>query len=77
MTRQGQAIRFTEDDVRPIRATRVRGITLEKGDYVVGFDVVEPDKDLLVATTMGYGKRTALVNTDRSVAVARECGPFS
>ena len=62
VTRQGQAIRFTEDDVRPMgRATRgVRGITLEKGDYVVGFDVVEPDKDLLVATTMGYGKRTAL-----------------
>ncbi|MGI6081956.1 MAG: DNA gyrase subunit A [Limnochordia bacterium] len=62
VTTKGQAIRFSEDDVRPMgRATRgVKGITLEKDDHVVGFDVVEPNKDLLVATTTGYGKRTAL-----------------
>jgi DNA gyrase subunit A len=62
VTLKGQAIRFSENDVRPTgRATRgVKGITLEEGDHVVGFDVVVPDRDLLVATTMGYGKRTPL-----------------
>jgi len=61
-TRQGQAIRFSERDVRPMgRAARgVRGITLEEGDAVVGMDVVTSDRDLLVVTEKGYGKRTPL-----------------
>src|SRR5690606_7516646 len=48
VTRNGQAIRFSEKDVRPMgRAARgVRGITLDEGDWVVGMDVVRSGADL-------------------------------
>jgi len=57
---QGQAIRFDENDVRPMgRATRgVRGITLAKGDRVVDVAVPGEDETVLVVTENGYGKRT-------------------
>jgi DNA gyrase subunit A len=59
-TALAQAIRFQENDVRPMgRATRgVRGIRLRKGDEVVGMDVVRPGSELLVVMENGYGKRT-------------------
>lgn len=60
-TRDGVAIRFGEEDARPIgRATSgVRGINLGKGDVVVGMVVlVRPDSTLLVVTEGGMGKRT-------------------
>jgi len=62
VTRNGQAIRFSEKDVRPMgRAARgVRGITLDEGDWVVGMDVVRSGADLMVVTEHGYGKRTPL-----------------
>ncbi|OUM97923.1 MAG: DNA gyrase subunit A [Firmicutes bacterium ZCTH02-B6] len=62
VTAHGQAIRFPENDVRPMgRAARgVRGITLEEGDSVVGLDVVRPAADLLVVSQKGFGKRTPL-----------------
>ena len=62
VTREGQAIRFHEDDVRPMGRTArgVRGITLDPGDAVVGMDVAHPDRDLLVVTQNGFGKRTPL-----------------
>ncbi|MBO8141797.1 MAG: DNA gyrase subunit A [Firmicutes bacterium] len=62
VTAQGQAIRFAEDDVRPMgRAARgVRGITLADGDEVVGMDVVRPGADLLVVSRNGFGKLTSL-----------------
>ena len=43
-TRDGQAIRFKEEDVRPMGrgAGGVRGITLEQGDSVVGIAVASP-----------------------------------
>jgi DNA gyrase subunit A len=62
-TRNGMAIRFSEQDARPIgRATSgVRGISLSKKDVVVGMVVVDrDDATLLVVTEGGMGKRTAV-----------------
>ncbi len=59
----GYAIRFHEEDVRPMgRDTRgVKGMELGGGnDYVVGMDVVNQNADLLVVTETGVGKRTPL-----------------
>ena len=62
VTEQGQALRFSETLVRPMGrpATGVTGINLQGDDQVIGMEVVEPDGDLLVVTTHGYGKRTSL-----------------
>src|SRR5690606_33043511 len=62
VTAGGQAIRFNEEEVRPMGRTArgVRGITLAPGDEVVGMDVVRRDGSLLVVTREGYGKRTPL-----------------
>jgi len=59
-TRDGMAIRFSEDDARPMgRATEgVRGIDLGGDDVVVGMVVVLPDSTLLVVSENGMGKRT-------------------
>ena len=68
-TKNGQAIRFAEKEVRPMgRATAgVAAIRLAKGDEVVGMDVIRPDSNasLLVATTKGLGKRTQLKDFPR------------
>jgi len=62
VTSEGQAIRFSEDQVRPMgRPTRgVIGIKLDEGDSVVGLVVASDDADLLVVTENGFGKRTSL-----------------
>lgn len=62
VTTGGQAIRFPEQDVRPMGRTAagVIGIRLELGDKVIASDVIAPDKDLLVVSAKGLGKRTAL-----------------
>lgn len=59
---RGQAIRFPEEEVRPLgRAARgVRGMSLAEGDEVVGLDVVRPEGELLTISRQGYGKRTPL-----------------
>ena len=61
-TSQGQAIRFSEKDARPMgRASRgVRGIRLRSGDQVIGMDIVEKDTSLFVISEYGYGKRTKI-----------------
>ncbi len=61
-TRNGMAIRFPEDDVRPMGRTAygVRGITLRDDDVVVAMEVVQPVGTLLTVTERGYGKRTDL-----------------
>jgi DNA gyrase subunit A len=61
-TRDGMAIRFPEDDVRPMGRTAygVRGITLREGDEVVAMEVVKPGGTLLTVTALGYGKQTSL-----------------
>ncbi len=62
-TRDGQAIRFHEHDVRDMgRGTRgVRGISLEDDDEVVCMVVVQDaDSTLLTVSAKGYGKRTGV-----------------
>jgi DNA gyrase subunit A len=61
-TRNGMAIRFNEDDVRPMGRTAygVRGITLRDDDYVVAMEVVKPGGALLTVTERGFGKRTEI-----------------
>ena len=69
VTREGQSIRFGEEDIRAMGRTAagVRGIKLKKkNDRVVGMDVINPklaDKgqlELFVITENGMGKRTNL-----------------
>jgi DNA gyrase subunit A len=61
-TREGMAICFNENDVRPMgrEATGVRGIMLTGQDYVVGAEKAEEGKTLLTVTERGFGKRTEL-----------------
>jgi DNA gyrase subunit A len=61
-TRDGMAIHFHEEDVRPMgrAAYGVKGIELETGDQVVALEVVRPGGTVLTVTENGYGKRTAL-----------------
>lgn len=61
-TQQGQAIRFSEKDARPMgRVSRgVRGIRLRSGDQVIGMDIVEPGSSIFVISEAGYGKRTKI-----------------
>ena len=59
-TAHGQAVRFSESNVRAMGRTArgVRGISLRDGDYVAGVCVVEEGKDLLCITENGFGKRS-------------------
>ncbi|MBN2072818.1 MAG: DNA gyrase subunit A [Actinobacteria bacterium] len=63
VSRNGQAIRFNENDCRPMgRASQgVIGMRLSKGDEVLSMMVAkELNGDLFVLTENGFGKRTAL-----------------
>lgn len=59
-TMDGQAIHFSEKDVRSMgRSSRgVRGIQLRKGDVSVGMDTMKRGGEVLTVTSEGYGKRT-------------------
>ena len=61
-TRQGMAICFNENDVRPMGrdAMGVRGISLGIDDAVIGAEKAEEGKTLLTVTENGFGKRTEL-----------------
>lgn len=74
-TKEGQAIRFAEQDARDMgrAAAGVKGIELAEGDEVIGLvrvpmttdaegDTVtaDPSLTLLTITNKGYGKRTAI-----------------
>ena len=62
--REGKAIRFNEQTVRPIgrAGAGVRGISIEDNDEVVGMICIEPEsgQDVLVLSENGYCKRTDL-----------------
>lgn len=65
VTKEGQSIRFKESGVREMgrSAGGVRGISLGKGDVVIGAHVIKKNWDkahLLVISANGYGKRTEL-----------------
>ena len=62
-TREGQAIHFSEEDVRCMGrgAHGVRGINLGSNDRVVAMDAVyDPESEVLTVTENGKGKRTKL-----------------
>src|SRR5437867_6324268 len=61
-TKLGMAIRFPEDEVRPMGrgATGVRGIEVDEGDEVIAADVVQEGAQILTISERGYGKRTPL-----------------
>ena len=58
-TKQGMAICFNENDVRPTgRNTRgVRGISLAPDDLVIGADVLALECQVLTVSEEGFGKR--------------------
>jgi DNA gyrase subunit A len=61
-TRDGQAIRFKEEEARPMgRGTYgVWGMRLDEGDEVVALDLVETGATLLAVSENGFGKRTEM-----------------
>ena len=61
-THEGMAICFNESDVRPMGrpAYGVRGITLDKGDYVISVAAVPDEIEMLSISEHGFGKRTKL-----------------
>ena len=60
VTKDGQSIRFHEEDVREMgrNAVGVWGMRLEKEDFIVAAALVQNDATLLVAGENGIGKRT-------------------
>lgn len=63
VTKKGKSITFHEDDVRSMgrSAGGVRAITLDKDDEVVSMELDSTgDRELLVMTKKGFGKRTSL-----------------
>ncbi|NLL09192.1 MAG: DNA gyrase subunit A [Firmicutes bacterium] len=62
VTKYGQAIRFAEEQIRPMGRTAqgVMGIRLDDRDEVVSLAAASDDAELLVVTEKGYGKRTAI-----------------
>ena len=59
-TRDGQSIRFREDEVRSMGrgAAGVKGINLESNDEVVSLEILSPGASVLTVAENGYGKRT-------------------
>lgn len=70
VTKNGQSIRFSEKDARPMgrNASGVRGINLKNNDYVIGMDVINKaelkksklQSNLLIVTENGFGKKTPI-----------------
>jgi DNA gyrase subunit A len=62
VSQNGMSIRFDERDVRPMGrvAAGVKGITLKRGDVVVGVEVLATNYSILAVTENGYGKRSSV-----------------
>ncbi|MGH1489150.1 MAG: DNA gyrase C-terminal beta-propeller domain-containing protein, partial [Acidimicrobiales bacterium] len=58
-SRRGQALRFSEEDVRPMGRTAagVVGMKFREGDSLVSCDVFSGETEFLVVTSEGFGKR--------------------
>jgi DNA gyrase subunit A len=67
VTKLGQAIRFSEDNVRPMgrAAAGVRGMKMRAEEEVVSLDTCREDVAMLIVTDAGYGKRTQLEHFNR------------
>ena len=59
-TRDGYAIRFNENDARPLGRTArgVKAISLREGDEVVGMDIISDESVILTVSEMGFGRRS-------------------
>ena len=62
VTKKGMAIRFDENDARPMgrNASGVKAISLRKDDEVVAADLVQENYSLLVISEFGFGKKTLI-----------------
>ena len=65
VTQKGQAIRFSENDVRDMgrNASGVNAMRLKSGDLIAGADVItsqNKDSEVLVVLSKGYAKRTPI-----------------
>jgi DNA gyrase subunit A len=68
VTKSGQAIRFSEKDIRSMgrNASGVTGIRFKKDDYIVGMGIIKIQEnsrdlpDLLIVTEKGFGKKTPI-----------------
>ena len=56
----GKCVRFSEKDVRSLgRSSRgVKGMKIDAGEKIIDMIVLDPDKDILTVTELGYAKRT-------------------
>jgi DNA gyrase subunit A len=63
-SREGMAIRFNEDEVRPMgrQARGVRAMDLEEDDLLIGLEVVKEQGLILSISENGFGKRTNLTD---------------
>ena len=68
-TPNGQAIRFSEKDVRPMgrNASGVTGMRIKKGDELISMDIIRKEADIknlevLVVTENGLGKKSKIAD---------------
>lgn len=66
ITKQGKAIYFKEENVRPMgrSASGVKGISLKPGDEVIAMDIITDKENSNIFTILqkGFGKRTSIKN---------------
>ncbi|MCX6387559.1 MAG: DNA gyrase subunit A [Solirubrobacterales bacterium] len=63
ISKSGQAVRFNENQVRGMGrdTSGVKGMNVsQEGNQIIAMDVAEADRELLVITENGYGKRTPI-----------------
>ncbi len=79
VTADGQALRFSENDVRPMgrNASGVNAMKLASNDRVIHMDLVEEGGSLLVATEKGYAKRSPLADYPQQSRYGRGVSTFS
>ncbi len=79
VTADGQALRFSENDVRPMgrNASGVNAIKLAEKDRVVHLDLIEDGGSLLVVSEKGYAKRSPLTDYPVHSRYARGVSTFA
>ncbi len=79
VTADGQALRFSEKDVRPMgrNASGVNAIKLAPKDRVIHMDLIEEGGSLLVVSEKGYAKRTPLADYPEQSRYGRGVSTFS
>ena len=75
VTKYGQCIRFSEQDVRSTGRVSmgVRGMNLGDNDVIVGMQISSQGKDMLIVSEKGMGKRTAMDEFTRTEPRRKRC----